>query len=96
MWNNFQSFICEKERIWGNGTKTAHNHPMQHTHKHNLPQTKMPVWVDICMSSFHTVELNTTMQASQYSPYAIPERAIILNSDPPPDWHFGLWKVLVI
>jgi hypothetical protein len=21
MWNNFQSFICEKERIWGNGTR---------------------------------------------------------------------------
>ena len=46
-----------------------------------LPQTKMPVWVDICMSSFHTVELNTTMQASQYSPYAMPERAITLICD---------------
>ena len=29
--NNFQSFICEKERIWGNGMKTVQNHPMQHT-----------------------------------------------------------------
>jgi hypothetical protein len=23
MWNNFQSFIGEKERIWGDGTKTV-------------------------------------------------------------------------
>jgi hypothetical protein len=30
MWNNFQSFICEKERIWDKGTKTVHNHSMQH------------------------------------------------------------------
>jgi hypothetical protein len=46
-----------------------------------LPQTKMSVWMELCMSSFHTVELNTIMQASQYSPYAIPERNITLNSD---------------
>jgi hypothetical protein len=45
-----------------------------------LAQTKMPVWMEFCMSSFHTVELNTIMQASQYSPYAIPERTITLNS----------------
>jgi len=32
MWNNFQSFICEKERIWDSGTKTVQQHPMQHTH----------------------------------------------------------------
>ena len=32
MWNNVQSFICEKEQIWDNGTKTVQNHPMQHTH----------------------------------------------------------------
>jgi hypothetical protein len=31
MWNNFQSFICEKERIWDNGTKTV-PYPMQHSH----------------------------------------------------------------
>jgi hypothetical protein len=24
MWNNFQSFICEKVQIWDNGTKTVH------------------------------------------------------------------------
>jgi hypothetical protein len=51
-----------------------------HTNKY-LPQTKMSVWMELCMSSFHTVELNTIMQASQYSPYAIPERNITLNSD---------------
>jgi hypothetical protein len=32
-----------------------------------LPQTKMPVWMEFCMSSFYTVELNTAMQASQYN-----------------------------
>jgi len=31
MWNNFQSFICEKEWIWDKGTKTVPNHPIQHT-----------------------------------------------------------------
>ena len=34
MWNNVQSFICEKEQIWDNGTKTVQNHPMQRTHTH--------------------------------------------------------------
>ena len=27
----------------------------------------MPVWMEFCMSSFYTVELNTAMQASQYN-----------------------------
>jgi len=39
MWNNFQSFTFEKERIWGNVTKTVQNHPMQHTHKHMFNET---------------------------------------------------------
>ena len=48
MWNNFQSFIREKERMWNNGTKTVQNHPMQHTHTHKYVQwnnyLNFPLW----------------------------------------------------
>ena len=33
----------------------------------------MPVWMEFCMCSFHTVELDTTTQARHDSPFAIHE-----------------------
>jgi sugar lactone lactonase YvrE len=46
MWNNFQSFICEKVWIWDNGTKTVHNHPMQHTHTLIFSMKQLLVYCD--------------------------------------------------
>ena len=34
-------YICEKEWICDNGTKTVQNHPMQHKHKYMFNGTKI-------------------------------------------------------
>jgi len=35
----FNPLFVKKEQIWGNGTKTVQNHPMQHTHKSMFNET---------------------------------------------------------
>ena len=64
MWNNFQSFICETERIWDKGTKTVHNHPMQHTH------TQLFSMKQLYELSSLKIKISLEIWTQKYMPYS--------------------------